>query len=141
MDINYLQTEILPIRAKEIEEGKNLGTRQPIYVVLDLQYNVCSGFNQYYSNTTNYKGVQPKFGYIDSAIEPELRKFRISGDGMMKPEKVTLFYIDRIIAFFLTSEAAHAYLQHQAHNLKNPYVYVFYSGYGNFQMDKLLRNS
>ena len=141
MDLNYLQTEILPVRAREIEEGKNLGTRQPIYVVLDLQENVCSGYNQYSSNTTNYKGERPKFGYIELAIEPELRKFKSSGDGMIKPEEVTLFYTDRIIAFFLTSEAAHAYIQYQAHNMKRPYVYVFYSGYGNLQMDKLLRNT
>ncbi len=141
MDINYLQTEILPVRAKEIEEGKNLGTAQPIYVVLDLQENICSGHNQYSTNRTNHKGERPKWGYKSCNYSPELSEFSTTKDGLRNPEPVTLFYTDRIIAFFLTSEAAHAYLQHQAHNLKNPYVYVFYSGYGNFQMDKLLRNS
>ena len=43
MDLNYLQAEILPKREQEIKEGKNLSTRQPIYVVLDLQEIICSG--------------------------------------------------------------------------------------------------
>ena len=59
---------------------------------------------------------------------------------MKEPEEVTMFYTDRIIAFFLTSQAAHDYLQYQSHNMNDPYVYVFYSGYANRQMDKLLCN-
>lgn len=34
MDLNYLVNEVLPQRKKEIKQGKNLSTRQPIYVVL-----------------------------------------------------------------------------------------------------------
>jgi hypothetical protein len=56
---------------------------------------------------------------------------------MEDPCEVTRFYTDRIVAFFLTSEAAHEYLKKQAHNLDDPYVYVFYAGYGNQQMDML----
>lgn len=60
---------------------------------------------------------------------------------MEYPLEVTRFYTDRIIAFFITSEAAHDYLKYQSHNLSDAYVYVFYSGYGNKQMDALLRNA
>jgi hypothetical protein len=139
MDLNYLVEEVLTQRKKEIEQGKNLSTRQPIYVVLDLQENYTSGHTDY-SLTTNYKDVQHEHGYLDDSLESEAKVFKKSVKGMRKPEEVTRFYTDRIIAFFLTSKAAHEYLQYQKHNLSNGYVYVFYSGYGNYQMDMLLKN-
>ena len=139
MDINYLTTEILPKREQEIKEGKNLMTRQPIYVVLDLQENYVSGHSDY-SSITNYKGLRFEEGYIDNSIESECREFSETAKNMDNPCEVTKFYTDRIVAFFLTSEAAHDYLKYQRHNLTNPYVYVFYSGYRNIQMDKLLDN-
>lgn len=55
MDLNYLQNEILPKREQEIKDGKNLATRQPIYVVLDSQENFCSGHSDY-EPSTNYRG-------------------------------------------------------------------------------------
>lgn len=139
MDIKYLESEIIPQREQEIKDGKNLATRQPIYVVLDLQENYCSGHSDY-ANSTNYKGKGWEYGYIDQALEGELRDFKKSDKKMKNPEEVTRFFTDRIIAFFLTSEAAHDYLKYQSHNLTDAYVYVFYSGYGNKQMDALLCN-
>ena len=139
MDLNYLVNEILPLRKKEIEEGKNLGTRQPIYVVLDLQENFCEGLNAY-SLSTNYKGVQQEWGYLDNALESEDMEFCTSDKGMKDPVEVTRFYTDIIIAFFMTSKGAHEYLKYQSHNLKNPYVYVFHLGYRNHEMDSLLNN-
>lgn len=141
MNIEYLTKEILPQRENEIAEGKNRSTRQPIYIVLDLQENICSGHSDY-SLTTNYKDKSAEFGYIDMAIsDSENRSFKLTNDDMKQPEDVTRFFTDRFIAFFLTSQAAHDYLKYQAHNLTgNEYVYVFYSGYGNKQMDKLLNN-
>ena len=140
MDLNYLQNIILPKREQEILDGKNLSTRQPIYVVLDLQENYCSGHSEY-TLPTNYIGRDMEYGYIDLLLDPEYRKFNETDDGMEDPEAITRFYTDRIIAFFLTSEGAHDYLKYQSHNLSDGYVYVFYSGYGNKEMDKLLCNS
>lgn len=137
MDLEYLKNEIIPKREQEIKDGKNLWTRQPIYVVLDLIENYCSGHNDY-SSSTNYRGKDWDYGYIDESLEPEEREFAEADDGMEEPLAVSRFYTDRIMAFFLTSEAAHEYLEYQGHNLDDPYVYVFYSGYGNIQMDKLL---
>jgi hypothetical protein len=139
MNLDYLINEILPVRKKEIEDGKNLSTRQPIYVVLDLQVNYCSGHSEF-SPSTNYKGKNWEFGYFDGSLDCEDREFCIDSNGMKSPEEVTRFYTDRIIAFFLTSKAAHSYLKFQSHNLSDAYVYVFYSGYANYQMDKLLNN-
>lgn len=52
MNLNYLVNSILPVRAKEIKKGKNLATRHPIYVVLDLRDNYISGHTDYdLSNT------------------------------------------------------------------------------------------
>ena len=137
MNLNYLVNEVLPTRKKEIKEGKNLSTRQPIYVVLDLHENICSGHSDF-NMTVNYIGIEPKHGYIDeNEAEPT---FELSGTGMKSPIEVTQFYTDRVIAFFLTSESAHDYLIYQKHNLHKPYVYVFYSGYGNREMNALLDN-
>lgn len=139
MNINYLVSEIIPQREREIKEGENLSTRQPIYVVLDLQENIIEGHSNY-TASTNYKGVDWQYGYLDDALDCEDRVFRLSDKRMKKPVDVTRFFTDRIIAFFLTSKAAHDYLKYQSHNLSNPYVYVFYSGYANRQMDELLGN-
>jgi hypothetical protein len=140
MDINYLQTEILPMREKEIRQGKNLATRQPIYVVLSMQENYVSGHSEY-TPSTNYRGWDWQNGYIDEALDHEDRVFKQTDKRMKKPFEVTKFFTERIIAFFLTSKAAHDYLKYQKHNLNNGYVYVFYSGYANQEMDKLLCNA
>ena len=140
MNLNYLQEVIIPRREQEIKDGKNLATRQPIYVVLDLHENYVSGHSGY-TNSTNYKGKPFEFGYIDNALDSESMEFSEEDTGMELPVEITRFWTDRIIAFFLTSEAAHKYLSYQSHNLKDAYVYVFYSGYGNHEMDTLLCNS
>lgn len=137
MNIKYLEEEITPQREQEIKEGKNACTRQPIYIVLDLQENIVEGYSNY-TPSTNYKGIDWQYGYVDNALDCEDRVFRLSDKKMKKPVEITRFFTDRIIAFFLTSKAAHEYLEYQSHNLKNPYVYVFYSGYANRQMDNLL---
>lgn len=139
MDLNYLQTDIIPKREQEIKDGKNLATRQPIYVVLDLQENIVEG-HIHYSPSVNYKGESWVHGYADTSLDSEDMEFKEEPTDMKNPGKYTKFFTDRIIAFFLTSEAAHEYLEYQSHNLSNAYVYIFYSGYANQQMDKLLRD-
>ena len=44
MNLNYLINSILPQRSKEIEEGKNRGTANPIYVVMNISIGYCSGW-------------------------------------------------------------------------------------------------
>ena len=140
MDIEYLTKEILPQREIEIAEGKNLGTCQPIYVVLDLREHYASGHNKYASSLTNLKGQPYEYGYIDAALECESMEFCKTDKRMEDPKKVTKFYTDKVVAFFLTSKGANEYKEYQKHNLTKPYVYVFYSGYGNIEMDNLLKN-
>lgn len=140
MDIQYLKEEIIPLRKKEIEAGYNMSTRQPIYVVLELQENIMSKHSKY-SPSVNYKGLNPEFGYLDGALDSEEQEFKKSKKNMKSAFKVTRFYTDRIIAFFFTSKGANDYLEYQSHNLTNAYVYVFYSGYGNREMDRILQNS
>lgn len=138
MDLEYLKSEILPKREQEIKDGKNLCTRQPMYVVLDLTENIVSGHSEY-TYSTNYIGRDWEYGYIDDSLDAEDRVFAQTDEGMKEPVEITRFFTDRIIAFFLTSEAAHEYLSYQSHNLIRPYVYVFYTGYENRQMDKLFK--
>ena len=138
MNIGYLKTEIIPIREKEIEEGKNLATLNPIYVVLDLCEQFVSGHTDY-TPTTNYKGKLPEFGYFDTDGDPDEREFENVGMGL-NVEPVTKFYTDRIVAFFLTSQGAYDYLKYQSHNLRDPYVYVFNVGYRNYEMNVLFND-
>lgn len=138
MNLDYLKNVIIPQREKEIAEGKNSGTQQPIYVVLDLDWFPVSTHSDY-SVTPNNMGKPCEYGYVDLYEDAECREFKISEEGMKKPDEITKIYFDRIIAFFLTSKAAHEYIEYQSHNLKNPYVYVFYSGYRNIEMDNLLQ--
>jgi hypothetical protein len=137
MNIDYLQKEIIPQREKEIEEGKNAATSQPIYVVLDLSENFVSEHSEY-TGLTNLRGWPMEFGYIDESLDSEYREFSQTDKKMKEPVAVTKFYTDRIVAFFLTSKAAHEYLEYQKHNLHSGYVYVFHSGYRNIEMDTLL---
>lgn len=137
MNLNYLINTILPQRSKEIKEGKNRGTSNPIYVVMNISVWFCSGWNDYTMNT-NLANIEPEEGYIDLAKDDEERKFKMSDKGMKRPEQVTKYYIDRPVAFFLTSKAAHEYLKYQSHNLhKKAYVYVFHAGYRNLEMENL----
>lgn len=140
MNLNYLQEVLLPQREQEIKEGKNLATAQPIYVVLDPQENIVEGHTDF-TPLTNNKGLQFEFGYVDMGSDSEYREFSETDDGMEDPLEVSRFYTDRFVAFFLTSKAAHDYLEYQSHNLSDlVYVYVFYSGYANKEMDLLLNN-
>jgi hypothetical protein len=139
MNLEFLQKEILPQRAKEIKQGKNLATAQPIYVVLDLIEGVCSGHDDF-SSHRNYHGKQSVHGYIDQSLDGECIEFKTSDKRMKDPIEVTQFWTDRIIAFFLTSKGAHEYLKYQKHNMNKGYVYVFYSGYANREMNQLLQN-
>jgi len=140
MDIQYLQKSIIPQREKEIKNGDHLATAQPIYVVMDRIIKVAFAHVEISSNTT-LSEREPEKGYVDMdpAIETEAREFKESDEDMLLPAPVTRFWIDRPKAFFLTSEAAHNYKKDQSHNLSDPYVYVFHSGYGNRQMDLLLK--
>jgi hypothetical protein len=138
MNLQYLTEVIIPQREKELFEGKNLCTAQPIYVVLDLIEGIIEGHSDY-TNCINHKGVNMEYGFADASLDAEDMKFLPSEVGMKRPKPFTRYFYDRFKAFFLTSKAAHEYLKYQEHNLTNPYVYVFYSGYGNKEMDQLLQ--
>lgn len=127
MNIEYIKNVIAPKREQEIAEGKNAATENPIYVVLDLIECIVSGHSDY-GPITNNKNKEMEFGYITG--EDEERHFTLE----VTDEEVTRFWIDRFIAFFLTSEAAHDYIKYQRHNMTDPYVYVFHPGYKNWQM-------
>lgn len=136
MDIDYLTNEIIPRRAKEINEGKNLATAQPIYIVYSLEEKAIEGHSEFLGSSTNYKGKSPMHGYIDTDVDEPY--FNPSKIGMKDPLEVTIFWIDRYVAVFLTSSSAYDYLSYQSHNITDGYVYVHYSGYGNREMDMLL---
>ena len=141
MDLNYIKNEVLPQRKKEIAEGLNAATRQPIYVVFDLTYSFMGGHDDegwMSGGQLNHKGKDAETGYLDTALDSEDREFLDTDEGMKSPDKVTKLYYDRVVAFFLTRQGAEDYLKCQAHNLSDAYIYTFYSGYGNREMDAIL---
>lgn len=144
MNIKYLKETIIPTRRIEIEKGLNMGTRQPIYVVLDLTYSFITGHDDlgwFSGELFNYKAKPEEYGYVDISLDYEDRSFQLNSEGMSSPEPVTKMYNDDIKAFFLTRNGAEQYLENQKHNLtKEAYIYTFYSGYGNREMDNLLEN-
>lgn len=138
MNYEYLK-EQQAIREQEIKDGDNLATFPPVYVVLSLVEHFCSGHDDFISSATNHKDKSPEYGYIDMG-EVDEREFMPTNEEMKKPREVTKFYTDRPIAFFITSKSAHAYTKYQAHNMNEPYVYVFSTGYANHQMEKIHSN-
>lgn len=139
MNVQFLTEEIIPQREKEIEEGKNLGARYPIYVVLDQESRIASGHSDY-TNTTTHKDDDMEHMWVDDVLDGEDKELKESPEGMEKPEPVTQFYIDIFEAFFLTRKAADEYMEYQGHNLsERAYVYVFFAGYRNQEMEKLFR--
>lgn len=128
--------EVREIRKKEIDANLNLGTRSPIYCVLDLMEHVVPGHIDI-DDTTNLKRQKSECGYIDYSVECEDRVFKESPEGMEVPSEVTRFYTDRYVSFHLTSHAAHHYKTAQAHNMHKPYVFVHCEGYRCYMIEKL----
>ncbi|GHT02091.1 hypothetical protein AGMMS49525_04940 [Bacteroidia bacterium] len=140
INIEYLRDVIIPQRKTEIENGKNLGTAQPIYVVMNMREHIAEGHELYISGT-NLKDKEPVCGYLDADLDLDSQEVREFDSKMTDPIPVTKFYTDYPVAFFLTAKAADEYLKYQAHNLsKDAYVYAFYSGYRNVEMDNFLNN-
>lgn len=153
MNLDFLKQRI-EIRNKEISEGKNLSTLNPIYIVCTKNENFVEGFIQKARLSSEHSGhiginFSPCFseidynvkfvhGYFDESEEPDERKFRKSSNRMKNPVEVTMFESVMYRAFFLTSEAAHDYIKYQAHNLYKPFVFVHYAGYRNWEFDNLM---
>lgn len=137
MNLKYLTENILPQREIEFENGDNLATANPIYVVFDLAANIIEGHTSMYCSTNN-KGKECEYLYADYNDCHDEIEFFESTDGLKNPEPVTRFYTDRFVAFFLTRKAAKDYLSYQSHNMSNEaYIYVFSTGYGNIEMNNL----
>lgn len=141
MNLDYLKNEIIPQRENEIKSGKNACTAQPIYVVFDLIPTYLGGHDpEGWSNTDmlNNKRKSGIEGYLDTGIDCEDREFCEDSTGMISPDEVTEVYYDRFVAFFLTRKGAEDYLEYQRHNLSDPYIYTFHSGYANKEMNQFL---
>jgi len=157
MNIKYLKKNLIPQRGREIENGDNLSTRNPIYIVYSLRDQYMSGHSDY-SPTTNLKGISPEPGYLHRRGDSEEPLFSLNEDGSDlgleeqemedenglpytddedEPEEITRIWVDHLEAIFLTSKAAYDYIEYQKHNLSNPYVYVHSGGYRNHEMDML----
>ncbi len=152
MNIKYLKRVLIPQREREVENGDNLATRDPIYVVYSLRDQYVSGHSDF-SPTTNLQGKHPESGYLYRKDPDDEPQFCLNEDGSdideyMEAseheaeedgfEEVTRLWVDRLEAIFLTSKAAYDFIGYQGHNLSNPYVYVHHAGYRNREMDMLL---
>lgn len=139
MNIEFLKQRI-NIRNKEIEEGKNAGTKNPIYFVYSMREEFLSGHCIDRSPITNKRGMAHENLYIKKEWDEGAELFeKIPEDGDEDNyEEVTRIWLDDFKALFLTREAAENYLKYQSHNLNNPYIYTHYAGYRNWEFDNLL---
>lgn len=137
MNLKYLHEVLIPKREKEIKEGKNHGSRFPIYVVMDRRELYCSGHSDI-GITPNPVDKNTVYGYIDRSLDADEIEFETDYDGMKEPEEITEIYYDYPTAFFLTSKEAHDYLKYQSHNLhRDAYVYIYDFGYRNYEANML----
>ena len=148
-------TEILKILIKrwtEMEEGKNYGTCCPVYCVYTMDYLYFYRDQDVFINNYNRCGIDPVNGFLYNngseyefcETETELVKYvnehfgkdydidDIDEDDYSVVQKIAK---ERLVAMFLTSEAAHNYMERQKHNLSQPYVYVESTGYANYQFE------
>lgn len=142
MNLEYLKNKIIPQRKKEIENGENACTAQPIYIVYNTEHDFISGHDDegWYGGST-LVGKTSEVGYIDTGVDSEDRDFCKDSDEMITPEEVTKIYSQRFTALFFTRKGAEDYLKYQKHNLTEPFIYTHYSGYANREMDDLLQNT
>lgn len=143
--------EVFIKRWKEIEEGKNHGTRYPVYCVYAMEYLYFDRDQDIFINEFNRCGIDPVNGFLYNSpfeyeffeTEDELIKYvseyfgkdynDISEIDDCYYSEVQQIAKERLVAVFLTSEAAHNYIER--HNLSQPYVYVESSGYANYQFE------
>lgn len=137
MNLNYLENIIIPQRNKEINDGKNLLTSNPIYVVLEPVEHLIDGHHNSFTLPETLSGKEQEYGYIDLSLYDD-REFKTDDTGMKEPSEVIRFWTDRFVAFFLTRKGAEDYLEYQSHNLLDAYVYVFNAGYRNVEMNNIL---
>lgn len=145
--------QILLQRWSEIEAGKNYGTRYPVYAVYTMDYLYFDLNQDLYVPSFNRCGLEAVTGYLYNngseyefcETEDELVKYvnehfdkefddisEIDEDHYSEVQKIAK---ERLVAIFLTSEAAHNYMERQKHNLSQPYVYVESTGYANYQFE------
>lgn len=139
MNIEFLNQRIA-IRNKEIADGKNAGTQNPIYFVYSMREEFLSGHCTDRSPITNNRGMAHENLYIKKEWEEDAELFEEIPDGEneYEYEEITRIWIDDFKALFITHEAAEDYLKYQAHNLNNPYIFTHYAGYRNWEFDNIM---
>lgn len=135
MNLEYIKNYIIPQREKEIKEWKNAGTRDPIYIIYDLEkHYIEAETDEYWLETTNLKWKKPKYWKIVGEDEKEF--IEIEDEDVDTIE----FYTDRLVAIFFTRKSAEDYLIYQKHNLSSEaYIYVQYPWYSNQEANMLFK--
>jgi len=136
IDFAYLK-ERWDLRQQEIRDEKNMGTADPVYLVMSLRECIAWAHVEGVDNT-NLKGKPSEYGYIDMALDGEDRSFELTDSGMEQPEPVTRYWLDQIKSFHLTWDGAERYMEYQSHNLHDPYIYVDNIGYANYELSRIL---
>lgn len=149
-NVGHLLSEVLPQRKLDIENGKNYGTRQPIWMIFNTRSYWVSGHSDFSpDHSLQNKGCD--YGYYNSDLDSEDREFIFVQelldelgleDSYSVPsnyERVTQYYVSEYVAMFFTNEDAEDYLRYQSHNLTDPIKFVHYTGYRNAAMDYLFK--
>jgi len=161
----YMMREIKEQRAKEIEEGLNYSTAEPLYVVYsiratvrehDSSYNGCTSrlyqeqrFGYYHRDLEKFitEDEDPhNFGMIKSAYDNDRDVTLLEFDDeegveyqVEEFEPLVEEYHDVFQSAFFTRKAAEAFIEMNKHNMNLPYIYVEHIERRNVEFNGLLK--
>ena len=160
--------KILTARAQEISQGLSAYTACPIYVVYSIDTRAAarcdwdlSTSRKKTADTPGYLINDPygmdgaefiseadyehdRFELLTDEARDIISFFKENNESVDEEypdayvEEAQEFYTDRLVAIFLTKEAASAYMEGQKHNIGDGFIYVENAGYRNFQLETLL---
>ena len=106
-------------RQKEIENGENAITTNPIYVVYDIVTSICE--------PSDYSQSSSIFSYNDKQMwlsEYDNDVFEDVEDEDENDRRIQISYHDRFITFAFIRADALEYIEKDKHNLNNPKIFV-----------------
>ncbi len=140
--------KIKMVRQREIEEGKNLATSFPLYIVYDEIKSYHEGDSDYDVTTSLFSNNRDTYCYAYSydgdgveLTEQEYEDYTPTEDDPPKEkfECVRVGYHDRFITCCFTWEAAEIFIENERHNLTKPRIYVAHIPWRNVQLREIAK--
>lgn len=128
-------------RQKEISEGKNAGTRNPLYVVYDQIQTYCEHDTSLDQSTTVFNH-EDEFVRFDSEGNEKKAEANPDNWGYEKGKwsaVVKKSFHDRFVTVCFTRKGAEDFIKAERHNLNKPRIYVEYAERRNIELHEVLK--